>query len=153
MPHIVGTSLGGMIAESDAAKYPLHLNSLTIVNSVYPERTRMMSIFLFLKTARIYKEERLRYLREGKYSADRNEMLKMRSAIGGFEADLSNVSVPVLVISGSNELKIMQSQSDTLERNLGAQRVIIPQSKHHPNLENPEAFNKTLEDFLRGEHG
>ena len=151
MPHIVGTSLGGMIAESYAAKYPLHLKSLAVVSSVYPERTRMLSIFLFLKTARIYREEWMKHAREGRYSADKDEMLKIKGAISSFEQDLGNVSVPVLVVSGENEYKVMQGQSDTLERMLGAQRAIIPNSGHHPNRENPEVFNEILLRFLRGE--
>lgn len=62
--------------------------------------------------------------------------------------NLGEVKVPTLVVVGENDtpfLKAAEYMSKTIS---GAQHVVIPKAGHAANLDNTEAFNKAVLDFL-----
>ena len=62
---------------------------------------------------------------------------------------LSEIHVPTLIIVGGQDVEIILTIADTLEKGIaGAKKVVIPGTAHHPNLEKPEEFNRVVIDFL-----
>ena len=62
--------------------------------------------------------------------------------------NLREVSVPTLVLVGENDQPFLAA-SEYMERAIpDARRVVIPGAGHSANIDNPEAFNRALLDFL-----
>ena len=65
-------------------------------------------------------------------------------------AHLSEIHVPTLIIVGDADVVAILAQAQVLETSIsGAKKVVIPHTAHHPNMEEPEAFNKIVLDFLQ----
>lgn len=64
-------------------------------------------------------------------------------------ASLKNITVPALIIRGAEDKITTKEQSDTLEREISnTVRLEISDSGHLPNLENPEIFNREMNQFV-----
>ena len=62
---------------------------------------------------------------------------------------LAKIKVPTLVISGEEDTLIPVEESRAMANAVpGATLVIIPRAGHLANLEQPDAFNKALHEFL-----
>src|SRR5688572_26995403 len=62
---------------------------------------------------------------------------------------LPKISVPTLVITGEEDELIPVDESRAMAKAIpGATLVIVPRAGHLANLEQPEAFNNALHDFL-----
>ena len=61
---------------------------------------------------------------------------------------LSEVQVPVLVITGELDQPNTLAGSFEIARGTGAEHVEIENAAHFPNLERPAEFNRALTDFL-----
>jgi 3-oxoadipate enol-lactonase len=66
-------------------------------------------------------------------------------------ARLAEIRAPVLAIIGSEDHQMLHDIADLIaSQSPNAQRVVIPDAGHHPNLEHPEAFDKIVRSFLSG---
>jgi len=64
--------------------------------------------------------------------------------------NLEKVKVPTLVLVGEKDTPFLAA-SEYMERAIpGARRVVVPGAGHAANLDNVEAFNRGVLDFLRG---
>jgi pimeloyl-ACP methyl ester carboxylesterase len=63
---------------------------------------------------------------------------------------LEGVAVPTLVLVGANDRHFLAAADYMARKITGAQRVTIPAAGHASNLDQPEAFNRALSDFLAG---
>jgi non-heme chloroperoxidase len=92
------------------------------------------------------------YLKQEQLKLGKEELLKITDAIYSFKLlPLEMIEVPTLIIIGENERKAVFPHADKmLELIKSSRKVIIPGAGHVSNLENPEVFNRELEDFLRG---
>lgn len=62
---------------------------------------------------------------------------------------LAEVSVPVLVIAGENDLPYLRRLADTVAQTIpGASKVVIPGAGHMANVAAPEAFNRAVLSFF-----
>ena len=62
---------------------------------------------------------------------------------------LSNITAPTLVVTGSEDTTVpLNLQRQLAERIPGARQVIIPGAGHAVTVDQPEAFNRALLDFL-----
>jgi pimeloyl-ACP methyl ester carboxylesterase len=62
---------------------------------------------------------------------------------------MRHLSVPLLVLAGEHDVLAPQEVEEALAAMAPRGRfVVIPRSGHVPSLENPEAFNAALEEFL-----
>jgi len=62
---------------------------------------------------------------------------------------LNEIKVPALIIQGDNDSQSIIEISNYLEANIkNAKKVIIKETGHLPNFDQPEEFNKTVLDFL-----
>lgn len=77
-----------------------------------------------------------------------------RPALHEFDAELKQLSIPVLVVAGDEDEHCI-APSLYLKRTIaGSGLWIVPRSGHAVNLEEPDAFNRVVRDFLgAAEHG
>lgn len=62
---------------------------------------------------------------------------------------LGNISIPVLVVAGALDNPEILRAADLLANEVeGAEKVIIPDTAHLPNMEKPAEFNHIVLDFL-----
>ncbi|MFX1560716.1 MAG: alpha/beta fold hydrolase, partial [Promethearchaeota archaeon] len=92
------------------------------------------------------------YLKQEQLKLGKEELLKITDAIYSFKLlPLETIEVPTLVVLGEKERKAVFPHADKMvELIKNSRKVIIPRAGHASNLENPETFNRELDDFLRG---
>lgn len=65
------------------------------------------------------------------------------------EQRLAEIRVPVLIVVGAHDVPDVQATADLLQRLIpGARYISIPGAAHHPQMEQPEAFNEAVLGFL-----
>ncbi|PCD00716.1 alpha/beta fold hydrolase [Halopseudomonas pelagia] len=172
-PHIVGISMGGMIAFQLATQRPELPASLTIVNSapeVIPRKPAeyvMVAKRLFFAhvlplsvTARglaklLFPKPEHATIRETFESRwnenDRSAYLaSLRAIIGwGVSDRLDRINCPVLVISGDQDYTPVESKREYVSRLGDARLEVIEDSRHGTPIDQADNFNALLLDFLR----
>jgi 3-oxoadipate enol-lactonase len=62
---------------------------------------------------------------------------------------LDAIQVPTLIIVGDKDVRAILIIADKLDAEIaGAKKVVIPNTAHHLNMEQPELFNQIVLDFL-----
>ncbi len=170
--HMVGISMGGMIALQMAASYPAMVKSQTIVNSWaehVPETFRQrMAIFqrLFLFRAfsmqRIGKilskkmfikpeQEEIRQVFVERWAENHKPswMAASRGLLGwSVWDDLEEMTCPTLVIAADEDYTPLATKEKFVALMPNAELVVIEDSRHATPVERPELFNQILLDFL-----
>lgn len=176
--HFVGLSMGGMIGQTFALKYPGMFKSLALcdTSSRYPaeaagtwvERIRtveaqgmepMVAPTLERWFTAAYRSARPEVV--GKVAT----MIRTTPVAGfvgcchaipkiNLTARLKEIRCPSLVIVGKDDPGTPVAMAEDIHRALpGSKLVIIPSAAHLSNLEQPEAFNQALRDFLEQANG
>lgn len=173
--HLVGLSMGGLIAMDFHARFPERVATLTICDSLpgfghlSPEQSREF-IRLRLEPLRAGKE--LKDIADGvaqsllsKSSAPEafqlvvasmcalHKQSYMKTIEGSARADvqieLEKIRVPAHVVVGEDDLLTPPSLARSMaERIAGARLTIIKSAGHLPNLERPREFNAAVLPFL-----
>jgi 3-oxoadipate enol-lactonase len=170
--HIVGISLGGMIAFQLAVSSPELVKTMVIVNSG-PEfiiRTarqrfemlrrqflirvmgmRKMAEFL---VKRLFPKEDQRELRglvaERWAQNNRKAYLDSFQALEGWSVSrhLGDIRCPALVISADQDYTPVSYKSLYVSKMVDAKLVVVADSRHATPLDQPDCFNRILADFL-----
>ena len=171
--HYAGLSMGGMIGQTFALKYPDVLRTLTLADttSAYPPEGAAMWADR-IKTAR---EKGMAALVEGTLGRwftaafrqshpgeiDRVSKLILGTPVEGYAgcgaaisridvtARLREIAAPVLVICGDQDGGTPPAMSHQIQQaRSGTELFIIRDASHISNLEKPEAFTHVLADFL-----
>ena len=172
-PHYVGLSMGGMIGQTAALKYPGIFRSMTLADTTsrYPaeaapmwqERIRIAESKgmapLVQPTLERWFTEAFRKNHPDKVK--RVAALIEKTPVPGYAgccaaipkinltSRLKEINTPALVICGENDPGTPPAMAREIQENLpGAKLVLIPQAAHLSNLEQPEAFSRALADFL-----
>lgn len=62
---------------------------------------------------------------------------------------LKEIRVPTLVMCGDEDVLTPLTEAESLQRGIAGSRLaVIPKAGHLSNLENPEAFNEAMNEFL-----
>ena len=171
--HLIGFSLGSLIARHFAARYENRLNSLILHGSIYkrsPEQKRVIeNRYELIKTNRpASKNTALRrwlseeFIRNNKEIYDKiysmleeinhNNLLKAYKLFAYYKDDdeiLGKINVNTLVTTGQNDLGSTTGMAKNLtEKIRGAKYIEIKIGKHLCNIECAEDFNKTIELFV-----
>lgn len=95
-------------------------------------------------------DQTLEYVRQSMLQIDRNEYLKIWDAIYGFNLQpLETINCPTLVLTGERDTKmVVRHAAEILRRVPGAEARVLPAAYHALTLEQPQAFNQALEEFL-----
>lgn len=170
--HVVGISMGGMIAFQLAVTAPELVRSLVIVNSgpAMPVTTWSQRMMIWTRVAIV----RLRGMRTmGTMLADRllpkpehaplraqfverwaaNQPRAYLSALHGLlnwtvMEHLKDIRCPTLILSGDLDYTPVAVKQEYTALIPGAELVVIPDARHMMPVERPEPFNQALLSFL-----
>jgi pimeloyl-ACP methyl ester carboxylesterase len=173
-PVVIGLSLGGMVTQEYAVKYQSNLRGLvladTAVTSALTLSDKLLKVaypkWMVKWTIGRMSDEKYadwsfkyfdmddeirEYLKQEQLKLGKEELLKVTEAIYSFKLlPLETIKAPTLVVLGENERKAVFPHADKMvELISNSRKVIIPGAGHASNLENPEVFNRELDDFLR----
>lgn len=176
--HLVGNSVGGMVALEFTLAHPDRVASLVMVASgalgfpVPPEeRTASAELFGGARTRPL--AETVRMWEASPMLAATRERPAVRRRVAGMIADnagiftmaawpfpppgapraarrLGEVRVPTLLVWGDRDMAGVRRMADSTALGIrGARREVMPGTSHLPQMEEPARFNQLLLDFLR----
>jgi 3-oxoadipate enol-lactonase len=172
-PHYVGLSMGGMIGQTAALKYPGLFRTMTLCDTTsrYPAEAQAMwqerirnaeskgMAPLVQGTVERWFTEAFR--KNSKDKVARVAALIENTPVAGYAgccaalpkinvtARLKEIKTPTLVICGNEDPATPPAMAREIQENIpGAKLALIPQAAHLSNVEQPEAFNRALADFL-----
>lgn len=170
--HVVGLSMGGMVALELAAGAPELVRSLVVVNSVadmqlhslgdlwfYVSRRltvqllgmrrvgRLLAPKLFVKPTQdeLRREFRRRWALNDKQAYLRSVDAIMRWTV---EDRLHRIVAPVLVISADQDYTPVAAKSRMAAQMRDAELVVVDDTRHALPVEKPEVFDELVENFL-----
>ncbi|MCE7905381.1 MAG: alpha/beta fold hydrolase [Anaerolineae bacterium CFX3] len=171
-PHVVGLSLGGMIAFQMGVDAPDAFKSLTIVNSgpemvvrTFKERisvwqrlavTRLLGMRkigevlskrMFIKPEQ--EEIRRTFVERWAENDPRAYLDSTRAIIGWNVSDrVGSIKCPMLVVAADEDYTPVSVKEAYVARIPGARLAVIPDSRHATPVERPREFNQVLREFL-----
>ena len=169
--HFMGLSIGGMIGQQLGARYPERILSLSLCNtaSEMPPRSLWEERFEIARTqgiAGLVDGTIKRWFTAPFIERAPQEIEKVRQMILGTYVEgymacgsavrdmaqstmLLKIKIPTLVLSGRHDPACTVDQGIVLNRLIdGSRMVIIEDAAHLSNIEQPEAFNKTVRQFI-----
>jgi len=171
--HIVGGSMGGMVAQQLALDYPQRVKRLVLADSMSHLDTclRMKMETWGLIAERLGMEMQARDAMPWSFSSSYiNEhsdgimdiigqvaALPVQPYLQSLEATiahdvrerLSSIAAPTLVITGDQDILVPRQYADILCESIPDSRLeVIKGAAHVVNIEQPEAFNAVVLDFL-----
>ena len=171
--HVIGLSMGGVIAQQLALDYPMLVRKLVLVSTFSVLQPSSLSQwFYFAQRAAVVhlvglqaqskivamrvfpgpEQAELRRMAEEQIaSADpRAYRAAMRSlAFFNSRRRLHEIKVPTLVISGADDNTVAPVQQKALADEIhGARHVVIPKAGHAVAIDQYELFNSLVLDFL-----
>ncbi|MBX0324358.1 alpha/beta hydrolase [Halomicroarcula sp. F13] len=175
-PVLCGVSMGGMIAQVYASRYPDQLSALVLADTFSPaflgRRDRIERWTLLNATAGLirvvgYNRAKGLMLWFGR-KLERNQTTSLRpgafpdmhtadavnalEAVAGFhntDIDLSSITIPTLILYGEHETSVISRHAPTLSAKIPNSTVQeVPTAGHASPWDNPEFFNSTIQTFL-----
>ncbi|WP_461519329.1 alpha/beta fold hydrolase [Porticoccus sp.] len=171
--HVVGLSMGGMVAFQMAADAPHRLRSMTIINSgpALPDDsfaakkmlwTRLLSIRLLGMKAYGRKVAENMFPGEGRenlielFTAQiasnpkRIYLKNLKSLFGWGVLDrLVGIAVPTLMLTGDRDYSPVAAKQAVVAAMQNARLVVIADSGHGTPIEKPRETNEAIEAFIR----
>ena len=173
--HWVGLSMGGMIGQAFALRHPGRLRKLVLANTtssygaqgpeLWAARVKAvseggMAAIKELAMQRYFTEDfreanldTVNRIGDGFVATDPQGYIACCQAIAklDFTGDLHRIAAPTLVIAGEKDVGTPVAMSESIAREIpGAKLVVIRGAAHLSAIENPEEFNRAVEDFLAG---
>ena len=167
-PHLLGHSMGGLVAQRAVVDAPNYWSSFTLFCSgphYSPKAKELETLLHLLKTMTMadlwsaYKEEEdklsPRYeLFKKRWHASDPESLKATSQLlidtQPVITELLATKIPAHVIYGENDDAWPLEMQDQMAKDLSAPRAIIKDAGHCPNEDQPEETVKVLTNFWSG---
>lgn len=172
--HVVGLSMGGMVAqELAAAAAPELVRSLVVVNSASDVRLKTWRDVWFYVSRR-FAVKALGMRRVGQLIAkrlfvrpdqqdlrdafverwaenDKGAYVRSVDAIMGWSVQdrLHDIDMPVLVISSEHDYTPVAAKNLTVARMPNAELAVVDEARHALPVERPEEFNALLDEFLQ----
>jgi len=176
--HFVGLSMGGMIGQTYALKYPAMFKSLALCDTTsrYPAE----AAGLWAERIKTVEAQGMEPLVESTLARWFTEpfrkthpdvvqkvaaMIRATPATGyvgcshaipkiNLTARLKEIRCPALIIVGKDDAGTPVAMAEDIHQALpGSELVVIPSAAHLSNLEQPDAFNRALGDFLNQANG
>jgi 3-oxoadipate enol-lactonase len=167
--HYVGLSMGGMIGQTYALKYPGAFRSLVLCDTAsrYPvELTERIKTVEAEGMEPMVAPTLVRWLTEPFRKTRPDVVEKVANTIRAtpalgyigcchaipkinLTARLKEIRCPTMVIVGRDDIGTPPAMAEEIHQALpGSKLVVIPEAGHLSNLEQPDAFNRALGDFI-----
>ena len=171
--HYCGLSMGGMIGQTFALKYPGVFRTLTLADTTCRYPAEAWPLWQErIKTAEAKGMEPLAqptlerwftepFRKNSPAVVDGVRKLIVATPVAGYvgcchaipkisvAARLKEIKCPILVIVGADDPGTPPSMAKEIHDNApGSKLVVLPQAAHLANLEQPAGFTRALEDFL-----
>jgi pimeloyl-ACP methyl ester carboxylesterase len=170
--HVVGISMGGMIALQLVIDNPQLVKSLVIVNSgpelvprTFKERLQIWQRLLIVRllgmrkmgevlSTRLFpkpEQEAIRqqFVERWAENDQRAYLDSLRALIGWSVTDhLPGIRCPVAVIAADADYTPVSAKETYVRKIPGATLQVIPDSRHATPIDQPELFNTAVMDFL-----
>ena len=160
---IGGLSLGGYMSLAFHRRHPERVRALLIIDTgpgFRNDAARDGWNATALQTAERYQREGLGGLAnlsaERRTSHHRSADGLVRAARGmlthrdaGVIDSLASIAVPSLVVVGAEDKPFLNAADYMAAKIPGAEKVVIEGAGHAANIDQPAAFNRTVEDFLQ----
>jgi pimeloyl-ACP methyl ester carboxylesterase len=172
--HVVGLSMGGMVALELAASAPRLLRSLVVVNSVADMRLhswhdvwfyvsrrltvqmlgmrrvgQLLARKLFVKPSQ--EDLRRKFVRRWAQNDKRAYLASVDAIMRWSVADrLGRIDVPTLLVSSDEDYTPVAAKEQMVARMPRADLAVVDDARHALPVERPEAFNAIVADFLSG---
>lgn len=170
--HVIGISMGGMVALELAAEYPRAVRSLVILNSGPELRANNLGEKLRILQRRVFtrllsqrtlgrmiagrlfpgpEQARLRADMEERWAA--NDKTAYRATLAAIlewsvAARLPGILQPTLVISGDRDYTSADSKRAWAARMPNARVAVLADSGHASSIDQPDGFNRLVLEFL-----
>jgi len=175
--HFVGLSMGGMIGQTFALKYPGMFTSLTLADTTsrYPAEAAPV----WADRIRTAEEKGMqplvqptleRWFTESFRKSQPQVVARVAELIAGtpvagfvgcshaipkinLSARLKEIRCPILVIVGEQDMGTPVAMAREIHDNApGSKLVILQNAAHLSNMERPQEFDRALSEFLAGTH-
>lgn len=171
--HALGLSLGGCVALALALRAPERVRSLILINAFArlprpgPRRTaRLLTRLVLLACAPmrvvaahvaggLFPRPEQRPLYEAAVASlsrtPRRAYLAAMRALAVFDAErqLGAVRCPTLIVAGERDLAVPRAAADRLAAGIAQARLLVlADSGHASNIDQPEALNRAVLEFL-----
>ena len=171
--HFVGLSMGGMIGQHLALRHPEVLSSLVLCDTAprMPRGARALWDERIREAQECGREPNVasapgRWFTPAFLETHPEVIERIQAMIGGTDSQgfmncaraiqemdlldrLPEISVPTLIIVGEHDPGSPVEAAEAMrDRIPGAQLVVLKSASHLSNVEQPEAFNRALLDFL-----
>jgi pimeloyl-ACP methyl ester carboxylesterase len=171
--HVVGHSLGGMVAQNFVLRYPKRVEKLVLVDTTPVISEDLIDVVYSWREAQVeggdeayfwtslrsgYSDEwiennpdMVKYLK--KKSADRNDEGVLAAGLGfstiEFTDSLSEIKAETLVIHGDNDRVMNLELGKMIHKEIrGSKLKVLEGCGHSPTVQMTEEFNNTLIEFL-----
>ncbi len=170
--HLIGHSLGGMVAFQLAIDHPELLKSLTIINSgpsvIFPSLISRVRFLMRLLSVRLFGMHQISHAL-AKMLFPNPQQLSLRTqfihrwmendphaylnSLHAFHdwdvtAKLSSIKCPTLIVGSDHDYTPIAYKDFYTRLIPNAELAIIPNSYHMANLDQPDEVNKALDNFL-----
>jgi pimeloyl-ACP methyl ester carboxylesterase len=153
-----GLSLGGYMSLAFNATYPERVKALLIIDTgpgYKKDEARAR------KTADNFEKNGIAGLKSGSAeratAAHKDHMGLARAGRGMLTQknarvieSLPNIKVPSIVVVGENDTPFLAASDYMTAKIPGAVKALIPNAGHAANIDNPDAFNKAILEFIDG---
>lgn len=171
--HVVGLSMGGVIAQQFAFDYPALARKLALVStfSVLRPSSRSQWVYFFQRLVVVHLmglEQQSRIVARRVFPAPGQLALREMAAAQIARADprayraamrnlglfdsrkrLGEIRAPTLVITGAEDTTVSPERQKMLADGIpGARQVVIPNGGHAVAIDQKDAFNRALLNFL-----
>lgn len=153
--HIVGASLGALVALYFAKRYPDKLKSLTIsgVTKRMPENWREMHQEDVKMQAQLMSSEEAVTYFNALHGPDWSRFIEMGRSEEWYPfhetGDLAGITAPILAIAGEDSPHEVKSLMEYRAEFKNVHIATIPFAGHLVHAEQPEVYSKVLELFLK----
>ena len=176
--HFVGLSMGGMIGQCLALNYADRLRTLSLCDTaaiipedaqpLFEERIRRardqgMEALVEETLARWFTQP---YLKQNSPEVERIRNQILATSLAGFVGcsrailglnyvgRLSQIKMPTLIIVGEDDPGTPVAASEAIHKRIqNSKLVVLPSAAHLSNIEQADAFNSALLEFLHGAEG